>query len=142
MLSSLFMMWYAAVSPAFGRVFGGLVLAGMVIAGESFGQYPEGLFVLLSLILFLYTDVLRSLLRASGARSLALYTVGALVLYVGFLGMGRIISGHDIHPLIIGVWLGELIIGSAMIQSIARPERILHERLERYAKVEEVFRFQ
>lgn len=142
MFSSLLVMWYAAVAPAFGRVFGGLVLAGVVVAGESFGQYPEGLFVFLALALFLYTDILRDLLRSSRARSLALYTMGALVLYVSVLGMGRVIAGASIHPLIMCVWLGELVLGSAIIQSIARPERILHERLERYAKVEEVFRFQ
>jgi len=142
MLSSLLVMWYAAVAPAFGRVFGGIMLAGFAIAGESFGQYPEGLFVLTALVLFLYTDVLQNLLRTSGARSLALYTTGALVLYVLVLGMGRIVSGYSIHSFVLFVWLGELLIGSAIIQGIARPERILHERLERYAKVEEVFRFQ
>ena len=140
MLSNLVLMWYAAIAPAFGRWFSGVSLALFAVAGESFGQYQEGVFIVLALALFLYTDVLHVILRESGARSLMLYTMGAVTLYVVGLALAQTLSGTAIRPLLVLFFLSEMIVGAAIIQAIARPERILYARHESYAKVEEVFR--
>ena len=140
MLSNLILVWYAAIAPAFGRVLSGVMLAVFAFSGEAFGQYPQGTFVVVALLLFIYTHALHTLLRESGARSLALYTAGAVLLYVLALATSRMFAGGSIHWSFVLFWAGELLIGAAVVQACARPERILHARHERYAKVEEVFR--
>lgn len=139
MLSSLILVWYAAVAPAFGRLFGFIALSIFIVAGESYGIYSQGVFILIAGVLFMGTDVLKPLLRESGARALAMYAIGVVAIYVLGLTIAMSFAGTAIRPLLVVLWLSELIIAAGVIQSIAKPERILHARHETYAKVEEVF---
>lgn len=134
------LVWYAAIAPALSRTAGAFLVLVLIFAGESYGQYPEGIFVIIGVLMMLYTDVVSVMLRESGARSLALYSVGVVVLYVGTLTFGQYLLGNTILQLPVLLWVSELCVGVAVVQAFARPSRILHARQERYAKVEEIFR--